>query len=246
MLVGADRVVGGDGSYDIVNPATETVVGQAPEVSVEQVEAATAAAAEAFPAWSRTTPTERSELLTRLADILAREADDLVPLVQAETGAVHAGRQDHAGAADDRPLPPLRPRRRTSSCRSRCRPPRCRPRRWRPAGCSARSSSAARWASSPPSRRTTSRWSTWPARSAPPWRWATPSWSSRPRRTRWPSSASPTPSSRPASRRASSTSSPAAGPRPARPSSPRRTSTWSASPARPSSGSASARSPAAT
>ena len=88
MLVGADRVAGGDGTYDIVNPATETVVGQAPEASVEQVEAATAAAAEAFPAWSRTTPTERSELLTRLADILARDADDLVPLVQAETGAV--------------------------------------------------------------------------------------------------------------------------------------------------------------
>jgi acyl-CoA reductase-like NAD-dependent aldehyde dehydrogenase len=88
MLVGGDRVAGGDGAYDIVNPATEQVVGQAPEASAAQVSAATAAAAEAFPAWSRTTPAQRSELLGRLADILAARADELVPLVQAETGAV--------------------------------------------------------------------------------------------------------------------------------------------------------------
>ena len=88
MLVGSDRVAGGDGAYDVVNPATETVVGQAPEASVDQVEAATAAAADAFGPWSRTSASERSELLTRLADILAGQADDLVPLVQAETGAV--------------------------------------------------------------------------------------------------------------------------------------------------------------
>src|SRR5512139_1433996 len=88
MLVGGDRVAGGAGDYAIVNPATEADVGRAPEVSVEQVEAATQAAADAFGAWSRTSPSDRSELLTRLADILAREADDLVPLVQAETGAV--------------------------------------------------------------------------------------------------------------------------------------------------------------
>ncbi|MDD9372090.1 MAG: aldehyde dehydrogenase family protein [Acidimicrobiales bacterium] len=87
VLVGGDREAGADGTYDIINPATEAVVGRAPEASVAQVEAATAAAAEAFPAWSRTSPRERSELLARLADVLAMQADDLVPLVQAETGA---------------------------------------------------------------------------------------------------------------------------------------------------------------
>jgi acyl-CoA reductase-like NAD-dependent aldehyde dehydrogenase len=87
VLVGGDRAAGADGTYDIINPATEAVVGRAPEVSVGQVEAATQAAAEAFPAWSRTSPQQRSDLLTRLADALAAQADDLVPLVQAETGA---------------------------------------------------------------------------------------------------------------------------------------------------------------
>ena len=87
MLIGGDRASGERGTYDVVNPATEEVVGAAPEASVAQAHAAAAAAAEAFPAWSRTSPEERSALLARLADLLAEAADDLVPLVQAETGA---------------------------------------------------------------------------------------------------------------------------------------------------------------
>ncbi len=87
LLVGSERPEGGRGSYAVVNPATEGIVGLAPEASVEQVAEATAAAADAFPAWSRTRPAERAELLSRLADILDRRAGDLVPLVQAETGA---------------------------------------------------------------------------------------------------------------------------------------------------------------
>ena len=73
--------------YAIVNPATEQVVGEAPEDSVEQVEAAAAAAAEAFPAWSRTSPEERAALLDRAGDIIRDHIDELIPLVQAETGA---------------------------------------------------------------------------------------------------------------------------------------------------------------
>jgi acyl-CoA reductase-like NAD-dependent aldehyde dehydrogenase len=87
VLVGGDRAGGGRGSYDVVNPATEEVVGQAPEASVDQVESAARAAAEAFPVWSCTSPGERATLLGRLADLLAARAPDLVPLVQAETGA---------------------------------------------------------------------------------------------------------------------------------------------------------------
>jgi acyl-CoA reductase-like NAD-dependent aldehyde dehydrogenase len=87
MLIGGDRVDGAAGSYPIVNPATEEAVGDAPEATVEQVEAAAEAAAAAFPSWSRTKPEERADLLNRAADLLRDRLDDLVPLVQAETGA---------------------------------------------------------------------------------------------------------------------------------------------------------------
>jgi acyl-CoA reductase-like NAD-dependent aldehyde dehydrogenase len=87
MLVGGDLVAGEGGAYDVVNPATEAVVGQAPEASPAQVAAAAGAAADAFPEWSRTKPELRAELLNRAADLLRDRMDDLIPLVQAETGA---------------------------------------------------------------------------------------------------------------------------------------------------------------
>ena len=74
-------------TYEIVNPATEQIVGAAPESTVADVEAATAAAAAAFPAWSRTSPEERAALLDAAADRIRDHVDELIPLVQAETGA---------------------------------------------------------------------------------------------------------------------------------------------------------------
>lgn len=87
LLIGGERVAGDAGTYEVVNPATEQAVGAAPEASTRQVEDAAAAAAEAFPAWSRTKPEERAALLNRAADLLRDRIDELVPLVQAETGA---------------------------------------------------------------------------------------------------------------------------------------------------------------
>ncbi|MEY9962943.1 phenylacetaldehyde dehydrogenase [Streptacidiphilus sp. MAP12-16] len=78
---------GGDGSYPVVNPATEEVVGHAPEASAADVDAAVAAAREAFVTWSRTSPAERAGVLDRVADALLRHSEELVPLLQAETGA---------------------------------------------------------------------------------------------------------------------------------------------------------------
>lgn len=87
LLIGGERVAGEAGGYEILNPATEAVVGEAHEASTSQVKAAAAAAAEAFPAWSRTKPEERAALLNRAADLFRDRMDELVPLVQAETGA---------------------------------------------------------------------------------------------------------------------------------------------------------------
>ena len=78
---------GGDGSYAVVNPATEEVVGRAPEASAADVADAVAAARRAFEGWSRTSPAERAAVLDRIADAVLAHADELVPLLQAETGA---------------------------------------------------------------------------------------------------------------------------------------------------------------
>jgi acyl-CoA reductase-like NAD-dependent aldehyde dehydrogenase len=87
LWIGGDRVDGSDGTYEVVNPATEEVVGLAPEATADDARQAVAAAAEAFPAWSQTTPEERAHLLDRAADLLEQRIPELIPLVQAETGS---------------------------------------------------------------------------------------------------------------------------------------------------------------
>jgi acyl-CoA reductase-like NAD-dependent aldehyde dehydrogenase len=85
-LIGGDWVDGADGGYEIVNPATEEVVGIAPEASEQQALDAARAARDAFPAWSQTTPEVRANLLQAVADAMRDNFDDLLPLVIAETG----------------------------------------------------------------------------------------------------------------------------------------------------------------
>jgi acyl-CoA reductase-like NAD-dependent aldehyde dehydrogenase len=87
LLIGGKWVDAGDGTYDIINPATEQVVGQAPNASVDDANAAAAAAKEAFPAWAATPVEERLALLKSAAAAIRAKGNDLVPLVIAETGA---------------------------------------------------------------------------------------------------------------------------------------------------------------
>ncbi len=87
LLIGGKWVDAGDGTYDVINPATEQVVGQAPNASADDAKAAAAAAAKAFPGWSATPVEERLALLKKASAALRAKNDALVPLVIAETGA---------------------------------------------------------------------------------------------------------------------------------------------------------------
>lgn len=87
LLIGGQWVDGDHGSVPIINPATEEIVGHAPEASVAQAEAAARAAHDAFPKWWRTPPAERARLLQAVADRLRERQADLVPLIISETGA---------------------------------------------------------------------------------------------------------------------------------------------------------------
>jgi phenylacetaldehyde dehydrogenase len=87
LLIGGQWVAGSAGTYPIINPATERIVAEAPEASAADVEAAAAAAQDALGPWSRTPPEERARLLQATGDALRVRADELVPLIIAETGA---------------------------------------------------------------------------------------------------------------------------------------------------------------
>ncbi|MGW1073800.1 aldehyde dehydrogenase family protein [Streptomyces sp. NPDC002537] len=75
------------GHYAVVNPATEKVVGEAPEATPAEVAHAVTSARAAQDGWSRTPPRERAAVLDRIADLIDGHGEELLPLLQAETGA---------------------------------------------------------------------------------------------------------------------------------------------------------------
>ena len=86
LLIGGEWVPAA-GGYEVTNPATEELVGTAPNASPDQAADACAAARAAQKAWAATPMAERCALLGKVADIIEGRLDDLVPLTQAETGA---------------------------------------------------------------------------------------------------------------------------------------------------------------
>jgi acyl-CoA reductase-like NAD-dependent aldehyde dehydrogenase len=87
LLIGGKWLDAADGTYDIINPATEGVVGQAPNASAADAEAAAAAAKEAQPGWAAWSVEDRSALMREAAAAIRAKSSDLLPLVIAETGA---------------------------------------------------------------------------------------------------------------------------------------------------------------
>ena len=83
-----------------VNPSTGGTLAHTASASEEQVAAATAAARRAFEEgpWSRLTGKDRGALLDRLADLIERDADQLVRLAATELGSpVKSGRGTQIG-----------------------------------------------------------------------------------------------------------------------------------------------------
>ncbi|MGH4029699.1 aldehyde dehydrogenase family protein [Actinomycetota bacterium Odt1-20B] len=87
LFIGGEWVEPDGGHYEVINPATEGVVGLAPEASRAQVHAAAGAARDAFDAWSGTSPEERAGVLDRAAEIMRRDVAAHAELARAETGA---------------------------------------------------------------------------------------------------------------------------------------------------------------
>jgi acyl-CoA reductase-like NAD-dependent aldehyde dehydrogenase len=88
--VGGKWIDAAAGTYDVVNPATEEVIGAAPNATEADAAAAAAAARDALPAWAATAPEDRRALLAEASRVIRERADDLLPLVIAETGATAA------------------------------------------------------------------------------------------------------------------------------------------------------------
>ena len=76
----------GSATQELINPSTGEAYLEVPVSSQDDVDAACAAAAGAFESWKRTTPSERSLALFRIADALEAAGEELVALEAENTG----------------------------------------------------------------------------------------------------------------------------------------------------------------
>ena len=74
-------------SIDVINPATEAVIGQVAMGTSADVDAAVSAARAAFPAYAATSREERMALLTRIIDIYKRRFNEMGATISEEMGA---------------------------------------------------------------------------------------------------------------------------------------------------------------
>lgn len=88
-------------TIDVENPATEEVLTQVPEGSVQDVDAAVAAAVAAKASWAAKTPKDRSAVLLRIADIIEANRGLLETLEAANTGKPAAVAEDDISSAID-------------------------------------------------------------------------------------------------------------------------------------------------
>jgi vanillin dehydrogenase len=94
------REASGGASFIRVDPLTNSQATKAAAATEADARAAASAAAAAFPAWSRTGPTERRTLLLKAADLLEGRTPDFIARMTRETGAtkIWAGFNVHLAA----------------------------------------------------------------------------------------------------------------------------------------------------
>jgi acyl-CoA reductase-like NAD-dependent aldehyde dehydrogenase len=80
------KLVSGAARLDVINPANEEVLVEAPRADRAQLNEAIAAAKAAFPAWSAKPIRERGALLVKLADALEVRQDEFAQLLSLEQG----------------------------------------------------------------------------------------------------------------------------------------------------------------
>src|SRR5437773_3047539 len=76
----------GSGTIEVINAATEAVMGTIPDGTAADVDKAVAAARAAFDAWSHSTPAQRGAYIEKIAAGVAARSDEIARTITAEVG----------------------------------------------------------------------------------------------------------------------------------------------------------------
>ena len=97
------KAVAGKDYFETINPATQEVLAEVASGGAAEVDAAVAAAKEAFPKWANTPATERAKLVRKLGDLIAKHVPEIAETETNDCGQVIAqtGKQLVPRAADN-------------------------------------------------------------------------------------------------------------------------------------------------
>jgi succinate-semialdehyde dehydrogenase / glutarate-semialdehyde dehydrogenase len=88
-------------TYDVINPATEEVIGQASKANSEDVQKALISAEKGFKIWRNTSPWERAKIIRKISEIMRSKVDVLSKWLTLEVGKpLSEGPGEVNGAAD--------------------------------------------------------------------------------------------------------------------------------------------------
>jgi len=88
-------------TYDVLNPATEEVIGKASKASSLDVEEALKSAEKGFELWKKFSPWDRSAIIRKIADLIRKKNNNLAKWMTLETGKPLAeGLAEVSGSAD--------------------------------------------------------------------------------------------------------------------------------------------------
>src|SRR5690606_38134511 len=89
--IGAKTAEGASGTHGpVTNPATGEVTTKVAFASVEEVDAAVAAAKDAYRSWSQSSLATRTSILFRFRELVDAHRDEIAELITAEHGKVHS------------------------------------------------------------------------------------------------------------------------------------------------------------
>jgi malonate-semialdehyde dehydrogenase (acetylating)/methylmalonate-semialdehyde dehydrogenase len=95
--IGGKAVPGASGrTANVFNPATGQVQAQVPLANAPELNAAVAAAADAFPAWSAQPPLRRARVLFRFRELFEQHLDEIAALITSEHGKVFSDARGEA------------------------------------------------------------------------------------------------------------------------------------------------------
>ena len=113
LLIGGEWTGGrGGGTIPVIDPATEDVLAEVADGTVEDALDAVGAAQNALAGWAATPPRQRAECLRRTFELMTKNTD--VP------GPADGGRERQGPARRARPRPPTRPSSSAGTPKRRC------------------------------------------------------------------------------------------------------------------------------